>query len=1155
MLGFYGHAAGKEAYFMIDSGASNIFVDERYLKRAGLQGVPLVRQESVHLADGSKQAVTHLLPSFPIRIDNYKEDVKAFVTDLGGQYDVILGKKWLEHINPDIDWADNTVSFQFKGREHHWEPNGVEGTRHARPLHLLSYMKFKRMVKDERLPAAHVAIVREVKEDGVRKMAVDVGDLLDEYKDIFEEPTGMPPSRLGIDHAIDLEPGTAPPNKAPYRLTVEQLTELKKQLETLLQKGHIRPSVSPFGAPVLFAPKKDGTLRLCVDYRALNRITIRNSFPIPRMDDMLDRLHGAKWFSKLDLHSGYNQVRIKAEDVPKTAFNTRYGHYEYLVGSFGLCNMPATFQRLMHDVFGGPGGPLDDFVMVYLDDILVYSATEEEHKEHLRQVLELLRKHKLYVKRSKCEFFVQETDFLGHIIAHDGIRMQPSKVAAIKNWPQLENVSDLRSFLGLANYYRRFVHKFAHIAAPLTDLLKDRVAWRWDAKEQEAFQALKDALTSDTVIATPATSQPFILCTDASDYAVGAVLSQVQANEERVIAFESKKLPESELKRPPHEKEMYGLMHGVRTWKHLFLNGQRHTFLTDNSAVSNFMTQPQLHTPKQARWAEELAQIDFTLAHRPGKTNVVADALSRRPDLRLAGISFVEPSTLKDYIWSVASDDKQYMDVLLEVRASTPGLDFVLGTDDGLLYYQPKPDNPARLYIPASDLRYSLIREAHDPATSGHLGTQKTLERLTQLYYWPAMDKAVAYYVRTCLSCQQNKKPNQRPQGLTKPLPIPDRAWQSVSHDFITALPVTETGYDALYVVVDRLTKMIHLIPTHTTATAEDSAGLFFREIFRIHGLPSSIVSDRDAKFTSDFWVSLFKLTGTALDMSTAYHPQTDGQTERANRTVEEMLRHYCADHEQDWDKLLSAVEFAYNSSVHASTGKTPFMLNYGYEPSAPLALLRDNTGTAETGAVNFLSRLQEAMAEAKAKLQTAQERMVRYADQAKRDHQYKTGDKVWFSTSNLRSAPKGKLTSPFIGPFKILDMVPSGNAAKLELPSTIKIHPVVNVSFLKPYREAPDIPGHTPEPPPPPIISDKGVCYVVESIINRRTRTVGGTVIYDYRVKWQGYGARDNTWVPEESLREDGVGKLIDDYDKRYPRNPVPKSTTGRSKAKKNAA
>ena len=302
-----------------------------------------------------------------------------------------------------------------------------------------------------------------------RPSANSISILREEFRDVFEEPSdSMPPLRQ-VDHEIHLEPGARPPNRGVCRMSVSELQELKQQLTDLLQTGIVRPSTCPFGSTVLFVRKKVGLLRLCVDYRALNKLTIKNAYTLPRIDDLLDQLHGARYFSKIDLRSGYHQIRVAEQDIPKTAFRTRYGHFEFTVLPFGLCNAPATFQRLMNDVFRPY---LDKFVIVYLDDILVFSKTAEEHQRHLRMVLELLRKHKLFAKPSKCELGKSEIEFLGHIVGSNGIRTDPSKVAAILDWPLPANRTDLRAFLGVANFCRRFVMNFSAIASPLNDLLQ-----------------------------------------------------------------------------------------------------------------------------------------------------------------------------------------------------------------------------------------------------------------------------------------------------------------------------------------------------------------------------------------------------------------------------------------------------------------------------------------------------------------------------------------------------------------------------------------------------------------------------------------------------------------------------------------------------------
>jgi len=384
--------------------------------------------------------------------------------------------------------------------------------------------------------------------------------VLEEFPNVMpdELPEDLPPRRC-VDHAIEVMPGVEPPAKAPYRMTHEELKELKVQLEELLAKSYIKPSKSPYGAPVLFIHKKDGTLRMCVDYRALNKATVKNRYPLPRIDDLFDRLSRAKVFSRIDLRSGYYQIRIKEGDEEKTDCRTRYGSYKFLVMPFGLTNAPATFCTLMNDIFREW---LDDFVVVYIDDILIYSSSMEEHAEHLRKVFQRLRENKLYAKLEKCEFGVTEVDFLGHRITQDGLVMDDHKVKAILDWDPPTSVPALRSFLGLASYYRKFIKNFAKIGAPLTNLLKkSAVTYDWDEACDEAFETLKGILVKALVLKLSDFDKDFEIHSDASDFAIGGVIVQ----DGRSVAFESKKLSETERRWPTHEKEMFAVIHCLKT--------------------------------------------------------------------------------------------------------------------------------------------------------------------------------------------------------------------------------------------------------------------------------------------------------------------------------------------------------------------------------------------------------------------------------------------------------------------------------------------------------------------------------------------------------------------------------------------------------------
>ncbi len=934
------------------------------------------------------------------------------------------------------------------------------------------------------------------------------------YADVFpaELPKGLPPAR-DIDHRIDVLTNSEPPSKPTYRFSPRENDELKRQLTDLFAKGFIQPSKSPYGAPVLFVRKKNGKMRLCMDYRALNRITVKNKYPLPRVDELLDRLHGAKWFSKIDLQSGYHQVRIHPDDIHKTAFRTRYGHYEFLVLPFGLTNAPATFMAMMNSIFSQH---LDSFVIVFLDDILIYSKTEQQHAQHVEQVLALLKQHKLYANPEKCEFFKQRIGFVGHEVSAEGVHMEPAKVKAIQDWPMLQNAKEVRQFLGLAGYYRRFVHRFSAICAPLTDLLHETSEWKWTQREKTAFDALKQAISSAPVLLLPDESKPYTVMTDASGFAIGAALCQDQGRGLQPIAFLSQKMLSAERNYPVHEQELLAVICALKTWRH-YLYGEQFTIETDHESLQYLQTQPQL-SKRQIRWLETLSQFTYTMQYKKGKDNIVADALSRRPDHKadeqeMSAMSASRTSAaIVDAIKAAYDTDGRCVDLLQQHQNGRmpAGMKVI----NGVIYAQQQTYVPNNAHV-----RTMLLREAHDSLVSGHLGVAKTAELLTRTYYWPGIHADVKAYVRSCLSCQSNKSSNQSPAGLLQPLAIPEVRWHTVTMDLITGLPRSKAGHDAIVVFCDKLGKKMHCAATTTTVTAPALASLFFREVVRHHGLPVVIVSDRDPRFTARFWRALWAQCGTKLAMSTAYHPQTDGQTERANRTLEEMMRSYVNVHQDNWDEHLVAAEIAYNNSVHASTGFTPFFLDAGQHPVLPMnqaALVPNANPTADA----MLERLYDNLTLARQHLQQAQDRQAQYANRHRREQSYKAGDQVMLSTVNLRrniGAPK--LLPKYIGPLSVARVI-APTAYQLDLPPTLRgIHPVFHVSLLKPYVDgSARFPARVQLPARPDSVAlpDGQQAWEVEQIINRRQR--GRRV--EYLVVWKGYPVYEATWEPAANVR-----------------------------------
>ena len=575
---------------------------------------------TVELANGKE-----VLSNFAVGTVNFElggKNTAAFFRTLPvGVYDGILGMDWLRANHASIHCAQGTFSFRdILGQE-----ILVTG-KNGRPKASLS--KAKRMLRALKSgQQIYIVKLNKVEESENGKEP----EWLKEFSDVFpEDLVDLPPARE-IDHEIEIFPGSEPVSKRPYKMSLPEAIELKEQLRQLLEQGFIRPSNSPWGAPVLFQKKKDGSLRLCIDYRGLNQVTVKNKYPIPRIDELLDRLHGSKVFTKIDLRSGYYQIRVKDSDIPRTAFNTRYGHYEFTVMSFGLTNAPATFNRLMQDIFHPY---LDEFVLIFFDDILVYSKSEEEHEIHVRKTLELLRQHKLYAKKSKCKFFSTQVEYLGFIVSEKGISVDPAKVKDILEWPIPKNVSEIRGFLGITGWYRIFIRDYALIASALTNLLKKGLKIVWMPEHQASFDELKRIVTSAPCLKLPDFSKEFEAVTDASGTALGGVLVQ----EGRPIAFTSRKLKSYEGNYATHDLELLAVIHALKIWRH-YLLGRRFKLVTDHKSLKWIFTQPNLNM-RQRRWIEILHEYDFDIIYRPGKENVVADSLSRK--------SFVGAITIPD---------------------------------------------------------------------------------------------------------------------------------------------------------------------------------------------------------------------------------------------------------------------------------------------------------------------------------------------------------------------------------------------------------------------------------------------------------------------------------------------------------------------------
>lgn len=648
----------------------------------------------------------------------------------------------------------------------------------------------------------HIAASSDTQEQS--PLLPEVQQLIDEFADIFQEPTELLPRRP-CDHKIPLVRGAPPVAIRQYRYKPELKDEIEKQVSEMLQSGLVQPSSRSFSSPVLLVRKKDGTWRFCVGYRMLNSLTVKSKFPIPVVDELLDELAQAQWFSCLDLRAGFNQIRLAPGKEHKTAFQTHWGQFEFTVMAFGLTGAPNTFQGAMNTTLFPL---LRKCTLVFFDDILVYSRTLEEHLQHLRQVFTMLAQDQWKVKFSKCRFAQQSITYLGHVVSGQGVSTDPGKVEAVQLWPQPQNVKELRSFLGLAGYYRKFVRNFALLSRPLTDLLKKGSLFVWTSSHQAAFEALKSALVSTPVLALPDFSKPFQLQMDACDSGVGAVLLQ----EGHPLAFVSKSLGPCTRNLSTYEKEFLAILVAVEQWRS-YLQHNEFTIFTDQRSLVH-ITDQRLQTQWQLKMHTKLAGLQYRVVYKTGASNAAADALSRHPNppAQLQAISVSTPAWLAEVVAGYTADPESTK--LLQELSVDPQCHPPFTLHNGIIRHS------GRIWIGSNpQLQQRIISALHDSALGGHSGFPVTHSRVRKLFFWRGLKHDVKTFVAACLVCIQAKPDRNRYPGLLSPLPVPDEAWQIISMDFIEGLP-TSGHANCIMVIVDKFSKFAHFIALHHPYTA-----------------------------------------------------------------------------------------------------------------------------------------------------------------------------------------------------------------------------------------------------------------------------------------------------------------------------------------------
>ncbi len=932
----------------------------------------------------------------------------------------------------------------------------------------------------------------------------------------------------------------------------------KSLLDQHLAAGRLRESSSPYASPAFLIPKADPTAkpRWVNDYRALNANTVPDMHPLPKISDILADCAKGKIWGKIDMTNSFFQTKVHPDDVKYTAVTTPFGLYEWLVMPQGCRNAPSTHQRRM---FAALRPYIGSICHVYLDDIIIWSQSLEEHRRNVRTVLLALRKASLFCSDKKTALFLTNVDFLGHHISPKGVEADPKKIDKILNWPRPRNTTQLRSFLGLVRYVASFLPNLADFTAVLTPLTTKDAELHfppWTDDHQTAFDGIKKLVCSReclTVIDHDNLGDNciFVSC-DASDLRTGGMLSVGPSLESaRPVAFDSMQLKDAELNYPVHEKELLAIVRALKKWR-VELLGVHFTVFTDHRTLENFHRQKDL-SRRQARWQEFLAQYDFEIKYIQGENNIVADALSRvELDEQLSAASIAAIPLLREATRAIRDIPDAVTVAALPLRLSIsadPGwlnairegyktdswclrLKEAVGTlgireTDGLLFVG------EHLAIPrVPEVREGLFRCAHDDL--GHFGFDKTYGALRDAYYWRKMRKELeTMYIPSCEHCQRNKSSTSKPPGPLHPLPIPLRPGDSVAIDFIGRLPL-DGGFDYLATVTCRLGSDVRLIPTRTDVTAEEFAVQFFDHWFCENGLPLEIISDRDKLFMSRFWTALHKLSGVKVKMSTSFHPQTDGSSERTNKTVIQALRYHVNRNQKGWVRALPRVRFAIMNTINDSTGFSRFQLQLGRNPRLiPPLLDTDVSSTTELFpdegqlAAELIRRIDTDVLEAQDNLLQAKLAQASSANRARGpDPEYKVGDLVLLATHHRRRAymQRGdnrvaKFMVRYDGPYTILTANPDTSSYTLELPDSMNIFPTFHASLLKPFHSNDDtlFPSRA-HPSPGPIITEDGVEeYEVESIVDHQRRGRG----YRFLVRWKGYGPASDTWLPGAHCRD----------------------------------
>ena len=1107
----YLHSASKraETTALVDSGATENFLNLGYARWLKLPIKQLPQPRKLFNVDGSLNRAGELrfYTDLSVRTGSDQTKLRFFLTELGEQK-AILGYPWFAAVQPKIDWRRGWID--------HTQLPIILRTPDAAKARFLP--KGTPRVERERMYIGKVIIApMTANPQGVEEAKSKIPAEYHRHAKIFsEEHSQRLPQHTIWDHAIELLPGA--PTTLPGRLlplTQEEITECHKFVEEHLGRGTIRPSKSPYAANFFFVKKKDGKLRPVQDYRPLNKWTIRNRNVSPLIPEVIDRLAGCTLFTKFDVRWGYNNIRIRKGDEWKAAFLTPEGLFEPTVMFFGLTNSPATFQTMINTEFRPWvnarifSGYMDDGV-IHTKQLPHESKLEHllRHRKYVHEIFDHLASLDLYLKPEKCQFEQEQIEYLGVIVGNGQIQMDISKTNAVSKWPRPRNVRDVRAILGYTGYYRRFFKGYSTIARPLIDLTKKAAEFRWEDTHEKAFQTLIQGMSSRPILLQPNFDKPFVLQTDASALGMGAVLLQEGTTKKlQPVEFFSATFTPTERNYDVYERELLAIMKALAHWRP-YLGWTKEPFLiqTDHANLQ-YWKSPRNLNRRTARWHADLQDYDFVLQHIPGKTNTLPDVLSRLPTE------------------DKGKDDNKGIIIFPKSRINSAQQDYP----------------PGKISVPAlPEIRKGILRSCHDHPTMGHPGRDETLRKVRERYWWPKMKEWVSTYVKGCAICQQSKILTHRPKTpIYRITTIPDaRPFQRVAMDLITGLPM-HRGHDAILTIVDQgCSRAAIFLPCSTTITGPGIAQLYLDHVYRWFGLPDKVISDRDPRFTSHFGTALAKKLGIEQNLSSAFHPQTDGLSERKNQWIEQYLRIVTAQHPQDWTTWLALATAVHNNRQNATTRLSPSQILLGIEPRlAP-------TSEQETGN-QYAEQRVTLMTQHRASAIEALQRTAETPPDFRAS--YKDGDRVWLEATHLKLPYQAtKLNPKRYGPF-VVEKVISPVAYRLTLPNNWRIHNVFHASLLSPYKETLT---HGPNfSRPPPDLIDGEEEQEIERILSHRY--TGRAKRLQYLIKWKGFPESDNEWVDPDHMH---ATDLVRAYHRKHPL-PSIKTTTVSSRSSLNSS